>query len=483
MSQNLYVDQPAQAVGGWQAFAAEGKVRMAEEIALSAIYDQLYPLRALVDSRQPKPIRFYGPGPDGRVQIHDPPVGTLHVARWRHELAATRDPDGYGYYHEENPMTINGQQIRPTYITKGNQTAREVNYFRWERVPEESIKHMRTFPGLGTSRAVYDEYLLNEDDFNDPDAERRKVSIGFNNREDEDPETIYPLGYKLLKKWSQANGNAEWREGNCLGVDPDNPDALTKHLGWFSKRPRRGKAGLGADPQDAIWKEIFHGNIHAKPKEKFSPPKDSWSTDPDKIMIMASSENLDSVNGLGCIQTLHVLSVEALKAGLPPPEPDTLHARKIWLDVRSATRSGFGIKEEKATSVLADEKSEMQVTVDSEMTADTELENSAAGRTIDNIEIELRNKLEITEIVEHKNPMEIRGQPKAAETSTNSTSKENKMTTRDFAAEEREAIEARLQELSKNPEPGKEGKTPILVYSAFRSKLLGIPVTQVLGYE
>lgn len=33
------------------------------------------------------------------------------------------------------------------------------------------------------------------------------------------------------------------------------------------------KAGLGADPQDVVWNELFHGNLDAKPKEKFVPPR------------------------------------------------------------------------------------------------------------------------------------------------------------------------------------------------------------------
>ncbi|KAI0904984.1 hypothetical protein F4823DRAFT_612941 [Ustulina deusta] len=457
---------------------------MAEELALIAKFDQLYPMRSFANSRQPRPIHFYGPGPGGSVHPHDPPVGTLHFARWRHELAAIEDPDGLGYYHEENPLTINGQQIRPTYITKGNQTAREVNYFRWERVAADLMKGVKAFPGPGTTRAVHDEYLLNEDDFNTPDAEKPKVLVGLNNRQDEDPRTIYPLGYKLLKQWSKANGHAEWEEGSCLGADPHNPNALTKHIGWFPKRLRVPKAGIGADPQDIIWNEIFHGNLDAKPKEKFSKPKDTWADDPDKIMTMTSSKNSYMAQDLKCAQALHVLSLEALKATLPPPEPDTLNARMTWLDAQAAKRSACRVKQDATTRELAVEKPKVAPLSEQEMTADTQsTKKLVATKMIEEVDIKLVEELEVTEMAEHLKNLEIMDQSKAAQISKKRASKGTEITTRDTTAEEREAIEAKLKELSRNPEPGKEGKTPILIYSAFRSKFLGIPVIQIVGYE
>jgi hypothetical protein len=224
--------EPTMSVAGWQAFAADGKKRMIEEAALRTRYEQLYPLYPRTNAHQPTPIHFYGPGPDGRVHSHDPPVGTLHFARWRHELAAVEDSEGGGYYDEENPLMVDGRRIRPTYITKGNQAAKEVNYFRWERVAVDSMKEVKTFPGPQSTREIYDEYLLNEDDFNSLDAKKPKILFDLNNRMDEDPKDIYPLGYQLLKKWSKVNGYREWEDGGCLGADPHSPGALTKHLGW-----------------------------------------------------------------------------------------------------------------------------------------------------------------------------------------------------------------------------------------------------------
>ena len=226
------IAKAAGAVASWQAFAADERTRMAHELALSARCDQLFPLRPFAEGPQPTPLHFYGPGPEGSLHPYHPPVGTLHFARWRHEIAAFVDPNGFGYYHEEHPMILNGHQIRPTYTTKGTQLAREVNYFRWERVPAELLRGVKTYPGPETTRAVHDEYLLNQDDFNDFDTERRKVRIDLDNRQDEDPKAIYPLGYKLLKKWSRVNGFLEWTEGTCLGADPFNSGALTKHIGW-----------------------------------------------------------------------------------------------------------------------------------------------------------------------------------------------------------------------------------------------------------
>lgn len=148
-------------------------------------------------------------------------------------LQQLKIPGGSGYYDEENPLILNGQRIRPTYTTKRHQSAREVNYFRWQKVTADSMKHVRAFPGPKATRVVHDEYLLNQDDFNELDTKRTKVLVNLNNRLDEDPKNIYPLGYKLLKHWSKVNGHAEWEDGNCLGADPNSPNALIKHLGWL----------------------------------------------------------------------------------------------------------------------------------------------------------------------------------------------------------------------------------------------------------
>ncbi|KAI1345841.1 hypothetical protein F5Y01DRAFT_320379 [Xylaria sp. FL0043] len=466
-----------EAVAGWQTFAAEGRARLLEEVALSAKYDQLHPLHALPNGRQPAPIRFYGPGPDGRVRPNDPPVGTLHYARWRRELAAFEDPDGDGYYHEEHPLTINGHQIRPTYTTRGNQTAREVNYFRWEKVTADSMKGIKTFPGSGTTRAIHDEYLLNEDDFNNNlDFEKPKVSLGLDNREGEDLETIYPLGYKLLKRWSQTDGHTEWKEGVCLGADPHNPSALTKPLGWLCKRPRIDKAGLGADPQDAVWNEVFHGNLDARRKEKFSRPKDTWSSDPAKVTIMASSKSSNNMTrDPKDAPTFYILSLTALMATLPSPEPDTLRAREAWIEMQAAKRSGDRVQQDFMAKRHADDKLKLMSLIDRATTANST--KLIATKVTQEVNIELTTKLEVLELAEHNKNAEAEEHLEMADTVTEGEVSEHS------TSEEHNAITARLKELSRNPEPGKEGKTPILMYSSFRSRFLGTPVTQIMGYE
>jgi hypothetical protein len=303
----------AAAVAGWNDFAAEGRLRMIEDAALNARLGQLFPRGRFADDtvHQPKTVQFYGPGPDGRVNFHDPPIGTLHFARYRHELAAIEDPENDGYYHEDNPVLKDGLRIRPKYTTQGQQTAIEVNYFRWQMVTAESLKGVKTYPGAGT-KGYHDGYLLNQDDFNDPDIKQPNINLGLNNRQGEEAIAIYPRGHKLLKQWSKVNGHEEWQDGQCLGANANNPDALTKHLGWrvvltpyneftnahnnrFPKRLRHAKAGLGADPQDVIWKEVFHGNVNAKPKEKFVSAKDTWSQDPEKVTPLTSSKDSHKV--------------------------------------------------------------------------------------------------------------------------------------------------------------------------------------------
>ncbi|KAI0408364.1 hypothetical protein F4802DRAFT_594303 [Xylaria palmicola] len=314
--------EAATAVVSWNAFAAEGAKRIAEAEAREAVLNQLYPPGKPVNAPHPRPVYFFGPGPDGRVHHSDPPVGTLHFARWRHELSGVEDPGGGGYYHEENPMMINSRRVRPAYTTKRNQPAREVNHFRWEKVTADSMKSVRTFPGTNTTRALHDEYLLNEDDFNERDTKEPKIAMNLDNRQDEDLKNIYPIGYKLIKQRSKVNGYAEWEEGHCLGTNPHSPDGLTRHIGW--------QAGLGADPQDAHWKDIFHGNLAVKPVGNFVPPKETWSKDPSKVTVLTSPDNP--------YMTLPVRSLKALKAGLPPPAPDTLDARNAWLDAQAPHR-------------------------------------------------------------------------------------------------------------------------------------------------
>lgn len=76
-------------------------------------------------------------------------------------------------------------------------------------------------------------------------------------------------------------------------VSHTNPGVTGIMLIWnqrFPKRLRIAKAGLGADPQDVVWNEVFHGNLEAKPKEGFVLPKKTWSEDPGKITTLTSSE-------------------------------------------------------------------------------------------------------------------------------------------------------------------------------------------------
>ncbi|RYC64119.1 hypothetical protein CHU98_g2089 [Xylaria longipes] len=486
--------QATTALTCWQAFAAEGTKIMTAEAALRARYEQLYPLHPLADAHQPNPVRFYGPGPDGRVHPHDPPIGTLHFARWRHELAAIEDPEGGGYHDEQDPLVIEGQRKRPTYTTKSNQTAREVNYSLWEKVPADSMKDVKTYPGSNATRATYEEYLLNEDDFNHTDDQKPKVTADLNNRQDEDPKNIYPLGYQLLKKWSKTNGHTEWEEGECLGPNPHSPDALTKHLGWFPKRLRMKKAGLGADPQDAVWNKVFHGNLDVKPKEKFVPPKAKWSEDPDKVTTLTSSRNSYKVHysrfstpvasqqhAKYRFQTLQIISREALKASLPLPEPETVNPRNVWLDTRVPKRAIYQVIKARAPSVSVITKSTVPLLPKMEVLADIISVETLEYTKREELDTNSTKEAETTEIAEQERILGT--EPEISNAGEKGTNRRTKTTTRDAKNEERKAIEATLKELSINPEPGREGKRPIVIYSAFRSKFLGTPVTQVLGYE
>lgn len=118
-----------------------------------------------------------------------------------------------------------------------------------------------------------------------------------------------------------------------------------------------------------------------------------------------------------------------------------------------------------------------------EVTADIKLVTRSQYTKGEEPETKSTKESEVTQIEEQKKSLGI-----TQELATNNIGGEDEnrkldTTTPDSINEEHEAVEAKLKELSINPEPGREGKRPIVIYSAFRSKLLGTPVTQVLGYE
>ncbi|GAP89441.1 hypothetical protein SAMD00023353_4000810 [Rosellinia necatrix] len=464
------------ALAGWREFAAEGKKRMAQEDELKDICDRLYSWNPLANMRQPVPVRFYGPGPDGRLHARDQPVGTLHFARWRHELAGVEDPDGHQYHHEENAVIINGLRVRPTYTTKRSQPAKEVNYFRWQKVPADWMRNVKTFPGPSATPRVHDEYLLNDGDFNEQVRTKSTVLVSLDNRKDEDPKDIYPLGYKLLKKWSEVHGGSCWQDGDCLGADPHNSHALKRHIGWFPERLRMVKAGLGADPQDAIWNQVFHGNLDVEANKKFSPPKETWSKDPHKVTTLTGSESNRT--------NLNILSFTALKASLQPPEPETLDVRKAWVDSQATMRPGWHNFTNTTTNALTTNWLSGPFPAEMEAIASIGLRNKLEARkTMDELEIKAMTESKGPIIAEKRDDHGTTSEPGASDIDENDTSLEKEAPIRDDVDEAHEAIKAAVEELYRNPEPGQEGKTPIVIYSAVRSKLLGKPVTQVLGYK
>lgn len=92
-----------------------------------------------------------------------------------------------------------------------------------------------------------------------------------------------------------------------------------------------------------------------------------------------------------------------------------------------------------------------------------------------------REDLEASESTDSEYNTRIIEKRSTAEICDESASRGTKIAPRDVANEEREAIEATLKELSRSSESGKQSSSPIVIYSAFRSQLLGVPVTQVLS--
>ena len=180
----------------------------------------------------------------------------------------------------------------------------------------------------------------------------------------------------------------------------------------------------------------------------------------------------------GSIVTFDIVSLEVLTASLPRPDADTLSSRKTWLEAHAITRRPIH-----------------QAKTDAENPATCEQHTrSSAESDVESI-IQSTEKLVVTTMAGQRETTEITACEEGTESTeqaevfesdeekAKATSHEDPSTTWNAAAEEREAIQATLDELSRNPEPGKEGKIPILAYSAFRSRFLGTPVTQILGYE
>ncbi|KAI1827063.1 hypothetical protein F4861DRAFT_551869 [Xylaria intraflava] len=273
---------------------------------------------------QPQPLRFYGPGPDG-CKNETEKIGTLHYARFRRELTIEElkiGDDGLEADHEKGfPIYENGRMLPPNYSTNyQNQTQREVNYCHWELVTADSIKDAKTYPGKNGTLTDYDEYLLNVHDFNIP---RRGYPVApmLDNREDVPTAKVYGRGFELLKKLSRQGGHEEWQEGQPLGPDPNNPGALTTHIGWLPQRIRRPRAGLGSDPIDAVWARTFHGDLSAEPDD-YVPTKSTWSENSEKVTVMTSAS--DAKN------TFKIMSRRALIDSLTLPEVESTDAKDFW---------------------------------------------------------------------------------------------------------------------------------------------------------
>ncbi|KAI1324357.1 hypothetical protein F5Y16DRAFT_402526 [Xylariaceae sp. FL0255] len=326
------------AVAAWNNFAAacteESETKEASQgIVLAKLRKDHPELFISAIERQPNPIQFFGPGPDGTYDGQPAPVGMLHYARYRYELGGCDDPDGAGYYHEDNPKKDNGLHCRPTYHNKHDPYPKEVNPFRWHLFPAYWlwIQPLKFYPGPGSSKNDHGIYLLNDNDFNETDHKRPSMELDLDNRQQESLDKLYPLGHQLLKRLSVQDNQKrvvypEWAEGQCLGPNPDDPDALRVHLGWFPKRLRGRLVGIGGDPTDAIAKEVFHGNLDVEPKTEFVAPKKSFRENPKKILTFVSSEHPN--------KTFKVVSRARLQASFGHPEPDSIDNRNAWLAAR-----------------------------------------------------------------------------------------------------------------------------------------------------
>jgi hypothetical protein len=160
-------------------------------------------------------------------------------------------------------------------------------------------------------------------------------------------------------------------------------------------RLRRPKAGLGADPQDAIWNDIFHGNLEAKPAKKFIMPKDTWTEDESKVMILTSSEKpfnvrypmIDKITTITCsftnwvmlLQKLEVVSLPFLLNTLPPLERDTIDARNAWLSSKAGSQRVKLIEVKEKVAKQSDKPLSATTSVVKEEQKDTNLDDITNG--------------------------------------------------------------------------------------------------------
>ncbi|KAI1770601.1 hypothetical protein F4818DRAFT_446016 [Hypoxylon cercidicola] len=221
---------------------------------------------------------------------------------------ANKVDDGWD---DDEIMTQPGYFARPTYTSPSGKARKEVNYARWKLVeaPKEDYDYL-----LRNYWTV--ESLLNTYDFNQPNEERCRLQP-LRNLRGLPLSKIYPKGHQLLVKESKRGG-PEWMPGQPLGLDPNNKENRTTHIGWVPPRFRAKGRGLGADPTDAVYKHWFFGDLDVPLPDRFVEPEAPWSKNPDRIVRMKSVVTKDNPAS----HEFAILSRESLKRKyyVPPKE-------------------------------------------------------------------------------------------------------------------------------------------------------------------
>ncbi|KAI6089197.1 hypothetical protein F4821DRAFT_257349 [Hypoxylon rubiginosum] len=249
-------------ISDWKAFAAKNAGRTQPNMKMMDEEGEVN-LNAS-DEFGPKPLPFYGPGEEsgnrGELWID-------HVAVFddTHLIQNLGDEEEEGYEFNSDKSALADRPSRPP--SPSPWARRAVSRYRLASLgpttsqqpsPREDIP--RRSRGSGMPQLLVEYFRLQRDPRQD-----------------------------ALRAPSQRT-RVPWEEGQPLGPDPTNPEAVTQHLGWIMPRLRKRGVGLGGDPTDSVANAWRKGHLDIPIPSNFKMPSEPWSSDPKRQVTMVSNK-------------------------------------------------------------------------------------------------------------------------------------------------------------------------------------------------
>lgn len=127
-----------------------------------------------------------------------------------------------------------------------------------------------------TDLAPLEVYVLNAWDFPEKEDMKQVKLNKLDNLLNTPIKDLYPRGFQLLEHFG-------WEDGQPLGANVDNKDAIQTHIGFiFSERRRQ--AGLGADQLDAVFREWQRGNFDYRANTAFRQAPPNWTQNDKRVL-------------------------------------------------------------------------------------------------------------------------------------------------------------------------------------------------------